>query len=302
MYNRLLFPTDGSEIASSVFEYALAIASEHDAEVHVINVVNTTLDSVADIDRNGIGDLENEGTRIVHEAVEQAEERGITVVPNVVHGKPYESIIDYGEEFNIDLIVMPNHGREELERFLLGSVTERVINISKVPVLTVNPSVDHDHSYPARDVLVPTDRSQGANRALSEGGDLANTTSATLHLLHVVETAMMDPDIGSEPPDEQLEKRANAIIAEGVEAADTAPPNSVTRSIVYGRPHREIHSYIKANNIDLIIIGVHGQTDFNQYALGRVSANIVRTSPVPVLMVRQPAADETDSSCEGNPQ
>ena len=297
MYNRLLFPTDGSEITSSVFEYTLEIALEHDAEVHVINVADTTLDSVTDSDS-----LEDEGEQIVHEAAKQAEGRGVSVVPNVIQGKPYESIVDYGEESNIDLIIIPNHGREDLDRFLLGSVTERVINTSNVPVLTVNPSVKHDYSYPARDVLVPTDGSQGANRALREGIDLANTTDATLHLLHVVETTMMESDIGSEAPDEQLEERANEIITEGVETADTALPNSVTRSIVYGRPQREIHSYIKANNIGLVIIGVHGQTDFSRYALGRVSANIVRTSPVPVLMVRQPAADETDSSREGDPQ
>ncbi|EMA56141.1 universal stress protein [Halococcus thailandensis] len=295
MYDRLLFPSDGSEITSSVFKYTLEVASEHDAEVHIVNVADSTPDT-----GTNVNELENKGEQIVLETAKQAEGREISIVSNVLQGQPHELIVEYGEQFDIDLIVMPNHGKEDLERFLLGGVTERVINHSDIPILTVNPSVSHDYSYPTRDVLVPIDSSQGADRALKEGINLANTTGATLHLLHVVEMATMEFDVRSEVSDEQLKKLGNETITKGVEAANTASVPSVTSSIVYGRPHREIHSYIKANDIGLVTIGTHGQTDFSQYTLGRVSSNIVRTSPVPVLMVRQPASDETYSLHEDN--
>jgi nucleotide-binding universal stress UspA family protein len=49
-----------------------------------------------------------------------------------------------------------------------------------------------------------------------------------------------------------------------------------------------IRSYITDNDIDLVVLGVHGETDFSSYVLGGVSTKIIRTSPVPVLLVPEP--------------
>lgn len=298
MYDRLLFPNDGSETAASAFEYALEIASEHDATIHVLTVIDTTEEDITRIGEEAIDALEGEGERIVHDAAEQAAERGVSVVPESRHGTPHETIVDYSEEVDIDLIVMPNHGRADLERYLLGSVTERVLNTASVPVLTVNPDANDALTYPVHDVLVPTDGSRGANRALTEGIDLANATGATLHLLHVVETAKFGFDIESEAVAERLEGQANEIVTEAIETVNAAAVGSVTSSIAHGQPYREISSYVEANDIDLVAIGTHGRTDFSRYTLGGVSSKIVRTASVPVLMVREPTADEPDGSRE----
>ncbi|MFB6124926.1 MAG: universal stress protein [Halanaeroarchaeum sp.] len=66
---------------------------------------------------------------------------------------------------------MPTHGREGLERVFLGSVTERVVDASAVPVLTVTPDADRTFDYPAADVLVPTDDSPGAGPEVLQSSD-----------------------------------------------------------------------------------------------------------------------------------
>jgi len=55
-------------------------------------------------------------------------------------GEPYESVLDYADEHDIDIIVMGTHGRTGLDHHLLGSVTEKVVRTSDVPVLTVRAS------------------------------------------------------------------------------------------------------------------------------------------------------------------
>ena len=286
MYDQILFPTDGSEPVESVLEYALQIASEHEATIHVLNVVDTSQDSPPRV-QEGVSDaLEQDGTEIVNEAAQRATEYGIDVVSEGLHGDPYEAIVEYSTQSGIELIAMPTHGRRGLQRFLLGSVTERVINTADVPVIAVNPGTQ-PLTYPSQELLVPTDGSRGSELAVSEGVALANATGATLHLLHVVETGSLGPDVRSLVKDEELTTRADEIIADAIETAEAATVDSIESEIEFGVPSKEIRNYIDAHDIDFAILGTHGKTDFSRYMMGGVSAKIVRTSPVPVMWVRE---------------
>ncbi|MFC6872561.1 universal stress protein [Halobellus marinus] len=287
MYDQILFPTDGSEPAESILEYALQIASEHEATIHVLNVVDTSHASLSGTQDDVDDALEQEGTEIVNEAARRATERGVTAVSEVLHGDPSEAIVEYGTQSGIELIVMPTHGRRGLQRFLLGSVTERVINTADAPVIAVNPGTQ-PLAYPCQELLVPTDGSRGSELAVSEGVALANATGATLHLLHVVETGSLGPDARSLSKEEELTTRADEIIADAIEAAEAATVDRIASEIEFGVPSREIRNYIDTHEIDFAILGTHGTTDFSRYMMGGVSAKIVRTSPVPVMWVRDP--------------
>ena len=287
MYDQILFPTDGSEPAESVLKYALQIAAEHEATIHVLNVVDTSHNSLSGMQDDVDDTLEQEGTEIVNEAAQRATEHGIDVVSEVLHGDPYEAIVEYSTQSAIELIVMPTHGRRGLQRFLLGSVTERVINTADVPVIAVNPGTQ-PLPYPCQELLVPTDGSRGSELAISEGVALANATGATLHLFHVVETGSLDPDVRSLVKEEELTTRADEIIADAIETAEAATVDSIESEIEFGVPSKEIRNYIDAHDIDFAILGTHGKTDFSRYTMGGVSAKIVRTSPVPVMWVREP--------------
>lgn len=291
MYDQILFPTDGSEPAESTLDYALRIASEHDATIHILNVADTGQYSLTRIQGEVIDTLELEGQRIVEEAAERATERGIPVVPEVVRGDPYESIVEYSKHFDTDLIVMPTHGRRGLERFLVGSVTERVINSAEVPVISVNPDSCRPLTYPCQNLLVPTDGSRGANLALREGIAVAKATSATLHLLHVVETGGLGPDARSILKEEGVIERADEIISEAIEEAGKDSLEAIESEIEYGEPSRAIRTYMEEHAIDLATLGTHGETDFSRYTMGGVSSKIVRTSTVPVMWVREPAEE-----------
>lgn len=291
MYDKILFPTDGSEPAESVLEYALAIASEHEATIHVLNVADTDQNNLGGLRDDVLDALEREGETIVEEATRRAAERGVSAVSEVVRGDPHGAIVDYSEQADIDCIVMPTHGRRGLQRFLLGSVTERVINTASVPVIAVNPDRDRPLTYPPQRILVPTDGSRGAELALTHGIEAATATGATLHLLHVVETGSLGPDARSALKEGESTDRANEGIDAASKRAAEASLEPVTGVVAHGEPSKVIHDYITENSIDLAVLGTQGRTDFSRYVLGGVSAKLVRTSPVPVMWVREPDSD-----------
>ncbi|MDS0223373.1 universal stress protein [Haloarcula sp. S1AR25-5A] len=293
MYDTILFPTDGSDPAESVLEYALQIASEHEATIHILNVADTGRDSITTIRGDVIDVLEEEGERIVEEAADRAREHGISVVSAVHQGDPYKTIVDYSHQSNIDCIVMPTHGRRGIQRFLLGSVTERVISTAEVPVIAVNPARERPLTYPPQHVLVPTDGSRGAELALMKGIDVAEAAGATLHLLHVVETGSLGPDARSILKEGELTERADEIMAEATEKIEESSLDAVTKVTEHGDPSKVIRNYISENDIDLAIMGTHGQTDFSRYTMGSVSAKLVRTSSVPVVWMRESEPDQT---------
>jgi nucleotide-binding universal stress UspA family protein len=288
MYDRILFPTDGSDPATETLAYALQIASAHDATVHVLNVADTGRDSVTAIRGEVVDVLEEEGQQIVEAAAREANDAGVTAVTEVLQGDPHRTIVDYAERAAVDCIVMATHGRRGLHRFLLGSVTERVINTATVPVVAVDPAQSRRLAYPPRRVLVPTDGSRGAALALERGIEVAAATGADLHLLHVVETSSLGPETGAARGMDEPTERADDLVAAATQQAEAASLDSVTGVVEHGDPATAIRSYVEDNEVDLTVLGTHGQTDFSRYVMGGVSSKLVRTSRVPVMWVRDP--------------
>ncbi|WP_433629330.1 universal stress protein [Halomicrococcus sp. NG-SE-24] len=289
MFDQILFPTDGGDGATVAFDHVLDIATAHDATAHIVNVADTTQMSTTRIQGKVVDTLEQEGEQIVHETADRAKQRGVTTVTEVVQGEPYRTIIDYADLHNVDLIVMPTHGRQGLERFLLGSTTERVVRRANVPVLTIRPDDDSTIEYPYQNVLVPTDGSDCANQALAMGVDVAKADGAAFHLLSVIAIASLGVDVRSDLQMSALEEQADELIEDARAFAETAGVESISRSVEHGPSiHRAILSYIDEHDVDLVVVGTHGRTGFDRYVLGSVTEYLIRTSPIPVLTVREP--------------
>ncbi|WP_276256209.1 universal stress protein [Halomontanus rarus] len=289
MYDQILFPTDGSQGAAVAFDHVVDIATEHDSTVHILNVADTAQYSVFRTEGAVVDAFKREGDRIVRDAADRAQRRGVDTVAEVRQGDPYRTIVEYTASQGIDLVVMPTHGRRGLERFLLGSTTERVVRRSDVPVLTIRPDEDSTITYPYRNVLVPVDGSECATEALSTGADAVNADNATLHLLTVVDTVSVGVDVRSDARIAMLEEAADDVLENASAVAKTNGVESAAETVEYGSSiPEEIRSYIEDHAIDLVVVGTHGRTGFDRYVLGSVAESLVRTSPVPVLTVREP--------------
>lgn len=148
MYERILIPTDGSKVAETAVEHALDIAERYGAEVHAMYVVDTDAVSYGlgteQVDRLRQGkfgemtELEDRANEALKYVTDAAADRGIDVVDDIGAGRPHAVIADYAADNDIDLVVMGSHGRSGVKRALLGSVTERVLRSTHVPVLVVD--------------------------------------------------------------------------------------------------------------------------------------------------------------------
>lgn len=138
MYDEILVPTDGSEAAERAVEHAVDLASTYDARVHALYVVDASVYATLDTGAEMVMEsLEEEGEAAVGAIEAAAAERGVPVVTEVTTGSAHDAILDYAADNDVDLVVMGTHGRTGFDRYLLGSVTERVVRTSDVPVLTV---------------------------------------------------------------------------------------------------------------------------------------------------------------------
>ena len=142
MYDDILFPTDGSDGANEALAHALELAETHDATIHVLSVVDSTYLGSAAAEATTIESLEDRTEQVIDETVDDVADHGATVVAERRMGDPYGEILDYADTAGVDLIVMGTHGRSGLDRFLLGSVTEKVVRTADPPVLTVRLSGD----------------------------------------------------------------------------------------------------------------------------------------------------------------
>lgn len=148
MYETILIPTDGSDGVQRAIDHGMDVADRYDATVHALSVIDVA--QLLEVGYTGdradfeatVEPLEDEAKRAVEAVRERADGRGVDVVTVVRQGEPYETILEYVEEADIDLIVMGTHGRRGLSRYVLGSVTERVMRTVDVPVLTVHRGED----------------------------------------------------------------------------------------------------------------------------------------------------------------
>jgi nucleotide-binding universal stress UspA family protein len=153
-YTHILVPTDGSDRALRALEEAVTIGGLANATIHVLYVVDDAtiaelatdagLDDVSfDADVNRLFDrFEVVGEHAIEEIKSAAAEQRVDVITEIRRGIPDEEILAYVDENDIDMVVMGTHGRRGVQRYLLGSTTERVLRRASIPVLAVHEGND----------------------------------------------------------------------------------------------------------------------------------------------------------------
>jgi nucleotide-binding universal stress UspA family protein len=142
--NRILFPVDLTEKSEKLVPHALTMVQKFDAQLYVLFVVRVfQYFTGINVPPMSIHLFENELLENARRKMEEFKNSHFghmsACTTEVILGEPAESIVGYIEDQRIDMVVMGTHGRKGLDRVLFGSVAERVIKTSPVPVLVVNP-------------------------------------------------------------------------------------------------------------------------------------------------------------------
>lgn len=139
MYDRILVATDGSGSANRAVTHALEQAEQHGAELHVMYVVDTDqyTEPALSSEELNTNKIEEWGNAQLREVADRAESLDIDVTTRCCHGKPYEEIINYGDDIDVDLIVLGYQGHSHTKTDQIGSVTDRVVQNAGRPVLVI---------------------------------------------------------------------------------------------------------------------------------------------------------------------
>ncbi len=148
MYKKILAPLDGAELSECSLQHVKAVAAGCNVpEVVLLRVVeplsayNISALSEAGGDWITQAEKENEAEAkdYISKMARKLNEEGITARGDTIYGRAAEEILDYAEKNKVDLIIMSTHGRSGISRFAFGSITDRVVRHSIVPVLTISP-------------------------------------------------------------------------------------------------------------------------------------------------------------------
>jgi nucleotide-binding universal stress UspA family protein len=291
MYQTILVPLDGSAFGERALPIATSLARAMGAQLILVRASSASVLPGA------------EPTKAQCEAAKEAQaylsaiaaglsEDGLRVEVATPFGDAGESILLEIRARNADLVVMCTHGRSGLGRWIYGSVAEKVLARSPVPVLLVHPTgeVASLGAEPARAaLLVPLDGSDFAEMALPHAVTLASVLGGRLLLLSVIarpEVLYGYPEVVlvQQPVEEQhqaaesyLERVAQRLRSDGV---------SVQTIVVEGWPSHAIVDRAVELGSRVIVMATHGRSGVARLLLGSVALDVVRRTHLPVLLVR----------------
>jgi len=140
LLKRILIPTDGSDPSIRAAEFAIELAKHFESEIVAIYVIDRViLEEVSKIhERHGLEEeIRRKAERCLNYIVKSAEKKGLKARSILVEGQPHDQIVRHAESLKADMIIMGSKGRRGMNRILIGSVAERVIEYAPCPVLVI---------------------------------------------------------------------------------------------------------------------------------------------------------------------
>ena len=305
MYKRLLVPLDGSELAEVVLSYAKELAGRLDLEVVLLHVYGPDERELlpmrqAYVERAAeICDLQCQEVRQTtggHPETGGWHAKGILAA-----GRPAEEILSYAEDHDIDLILMATHGRSGISRWALGSVADKVLRASRVPVWLIRADIQsqavHD-KWSGMRMLVPLDGSLLSESVLPHVQTLAKQRGPRqleIVLLRVAEPPVVPADYPASLPvsweehvEQEVGKSRQACLKylDGLQQRLKEANLTARAEVLVGDPAEAIAEYAGKHPLDLIVMSTHGRSGPSRWVYGSVTEKVLQAVNSPVFLVR----------------
>ncbi len=278
MFERILVPLDGSELAESVLHQVGRLLRRKDAEVLLLRVV--TLPPAAEGDVGAPLDLLwSRAAEYLLGVERRLSEQGARVRSKVVEGFAADGILETAKSEHATMITMSTHGRTGLARWVFGSVAEKVLRASPIPVLAV-PSFTGSggdafptgaRELPFRKILVPVAAADLSLEIVPAVIEFAQLFESRIFALNVCE----GPECAV--PVHQMRQAYERFR----EASVSAEP-----LVRQGDPALQILEACRETGADLIAMTTHGHSGLSRWVLGSVAEKVLRGANVPLLVLR----------------
>jgi nucleotide-binding universal stress UspA family protein len=294
-YKKILVPLDGSELSERALPYAKSIAKLKKSQV-ILFAVSLTI-FVDRRDRLFSSYLEVNAKELNAE--------GIKTTTATSYGDVAEEIVKYANNNKIDLIVMATHGYSKAKQWMFGSVTQKVLYGTEIPVLLIK-SKSPEVSAEFNRILVPVDGSSFSESTFPYVEELTKKTKKEIFLLHICEPPIV-PSYGSRPINSTWKKYRDDMWGE-MEKLSTNYLKKTTATLKKkgvkvkyrvvnaqtGDVVKTIMKVSKEENVDLIVIATQGRAGVIRRVYGSVANRIVEESSQPILLIR-PATSKPPS-------
>jgi nucleotide-binding universal stress UspA family protein len=240
------------------------------------------------------GPEHDEALARVSQFVSTIDSTDVEVSVQALPGSPASTILAEAARIHSDVIVLGTHGHSGFERWVLGSITEKVLRKAPCAVITIPAPVSApppDALQLFKRILCPTDFSAASLKALEYALALGKEADADLILMHVIE-GLPDAPHWQQPPgpavveylrmnEEDALSRMRALVPGDAHA--WCHPKTLLKT---GRPYEEILRTVVELDIHLIVMGVHGRNAIDRLFFGSTTAHVVRAAACPVLTVK----------------
>jgi nucleotide-binding universal stress UspA family protein len=284
---KILFPVDFSDRCAEAAHSVKSVAKLFHSEITLLHVLLPAQDWIGSPEVNAgiITDFwENRRTaaRKQLESFLAEELSGFTAHRVMVEGDPAREIVRYAHDHEMSLIAMPTHGYGGFRRFLLGSVTAKVLHDAEIPVLTGAhlEEIPDLRAVTFESVLCAIDLRDHSRPTLDWAAKLAKTFQARLHVAHAMPTATTPTGLYTDP---DFEVKLKQLAREGIDKLLGEIGAQAEIHIQAGDPARVVRSVAEQTGADLVVIG-----RASGGLLGRLRAHayaILREAPCPVVSV-----------------
>jgi len=309
MYERILVPLDGSELAEVAIPYVGELASRLKSQAtlfqavllsYPVLTVGDVISWIPPYTERDIEQLKADTKKYLEKAGEALKGKGIPAKSEVAIGDPAKEIVDYADEHDIGLIIMATHGRSGIKRWAIGSVADKVARYARQPVMIIRAKGDHRDALDRgilKKIIVPLDGSPASEAVIPYVGELADKLKAEVilfqamaHLYHLTTTGKVIIQVPyTEKETEQLkantmlylEKAGERLKAKGI---------PMRAEVTVGDPAEEIINLADKTGADLVAMSTHGRSGIARWALGSVADKVLHAGNTPLLLVRASGA------------
>jgi len=308
MYDRILVPLDGSPLSEKVLPYVTRISKGMGIPVHLIQAFPSPSEAMGD---PGHGRFMTGISAGVHDEVIDylngvrigMEAPGVEITTEAFEGNAVSHIIEAAGKSPTSLVAMSTHGRSGVLRWVMGSVTDKVLHSIKNPMLIVRGGEEGDPEQDTKleTIIVPVDGSTLAESVIPHVAALAKALGLKVTLLRVAPTAA---EFSAQTGYQRLEGEAGIHFPSFEEMATEAGDQalsylqgleqklrddgvaSVDHRIVRGSAANAIVDVAQETPDNLVAMTTHGRSGPARWTMGSVADRVVRHSGDPVLVVR----------------
>lgn len=293
MYEKILVPLDGSEMAEVAIPYAIELAGKLGHAVDLLYVTESNKPDTRHMNQLYLDKM----VEVIKQGVMKEKGQTKTFKSAIVASEPAEGILEYADNQDVGLIVMGTHGRHGVRRWTLGSVAEKVVRATDRPVVLIRTTgVTGTAKEPGafKKILVPLDGSKESETVISYIEEIAHKFQALVVLVQIVNMGYFtiaaegyNYVVHSDDQTESFKKYAHDYL-EGVARRFSAKGITTSFEVKAGNPAEEIIALADNIQADIVAMSTHARSRVGRWVFGSVAERVLYEGHCHLLLVRVP--------------